>query len=85
MMKMRNGLTVIETPQSAASRALARLDRRLPSPMAVLQVVGRTLICWQRRINDRRKLAEMDSDLLKDIGVSRAEALNEADKPFWKS
>ena len=84
-MKTRNGLTVIETPQSAAARALARLDRRLPSPAVVLQAAWRVLLCWQRRINDRRQLAELDDGLLKDIGVSRAEAEAESWKPFWKA
>ncbi len=32
----------------------------------------------------RRMLAQMPDYLLKDIGVSRAEALHEANKPFWK-
>jgi uncharacterized protein YjiS (DUF1127 family) len=31
------------------------------------------------------KIAERTDDyLLKDIGVSRAEAFREADKPFWR-
>lgn len=83
-MKTQNCTSTIETPTSAAARALARLERRLPSPAAVLQAVWRTLLCWQRRANDRRRLAEMGDDLLKDIGISRVDAQAEARKPFWR-
>jgi uncharacterized protein YjiS (DUF1127 family) len=42
------------------------------------------LLAWQTRTNDRRQLADMDSRLLADIGLSRADALKEASKPFWR-
>jgi uncharacterized protein YjiS (DUF1127 family) len=32
----------------------------------------------------RRALAALDSQLLNDIGVSKADAVREARKPFWK-
>jgi|GEM_PF-5542944 len=32
----------------------------------------------------RRLLSQMSEDQLNDIGISRAEALKEASKPFWK-
>ena len=32
----------------------------------------------------RRQLLALDSRALKDIGISRADALAEARKPFWK-
>jgi uncharacterized protein YjiS (DUF1127 family) len=46
-----------------------------------------TIHTWIERSRQRqalRKLAERDDYLLKDIGVSQAEALHEAAKPFWK-
>ena len=47
----------------------------------------RTLAVWIDRSHQRRQLgelAELNDYLLKDIGVSREEALREAEKPFWR-
>jgi uncharacterized protein YjiS (DUF1127 family) len=47
----------------------------------------RTLGFWIDRSRQRKQLgelAELNDYLLKDIGVSRAEALREAEKPFWR-
>jgi uncharacterized protein YjiS (DUF1127 family) len=47
----------------------------------------RTLGFWIDRSRQRRQLgelAELNSYLLKDIGVSREEAMREAEKPFWQ-
>lgn len=46
----------------------------------------RTLGFWIDRSRQRKQLgelAELNDYLLKDIGVSREEALREAEKPFW--
>ena len=37
-----------------------------------------------RRHAQRRALVALDDDMLKDIGLSRAEAWQEASKPFWQ-
>jgi uncharacterized protein YjiS (DUF1127 family) len=42
------------------------------------------MLLWQRRANGRRQLAAMDARMLADIGVTRAAAEREANKPFWK-
>jgi uncharacterized protein YjiS (DUF1127 family) len=36
------------------------------------------------RSQQRQALAQLDDDHLKDIGVTRQEAITEARKPFWK-
>lgn len=43
-----------------------------------------TLLRWQERHAQRRALLALDDDMLKDIGLSRAEAWQEASKPFWQ-
>ena len=39
---------------------------------------------WRRRLRDRRALAAMSDRSLRDIGLTRYDALHEADKPFWR-
>jgi uncharacterized protein YjiS (DUF1127 family) len=38
-----------------------------------------------RRHRSRRKIVHLDQHLLKDIGLSLAEAEAEANKPFWRA
>ncbi|HZB91256.1 MAG TPA: DUF1127 domain-containing protein [Stellaceae bacterium] len=47
----------------------------------LLGVVGQ----WRRRARDRAELARFDERSLRDIGVSPAQARDEADKPFWRA
>ena len=44
-----------------------------------------TVVAWQQRYEMRRHLLEMEDRLLDDIGMSRAQARLEADKPFWRA
>lgn len=39
---------------------------------------------YRQRHRSRRSLMVLDDRLLKDIGLSRADALRESRKPFWK-
>lgn len=50
------------------------------------QSIGRAfrlIETWLDVSRQRRRLAAMDDRMLKDIGISRASANNEARKPFW--
>lgn len=42
------------------------------------------LAVWFERSRQRRALAKLDDRMLRDIGVSRADANREAEKPFWR-
>jgi uncharacterized protein YjiS (DUF1127 family) len=42
-----------------------------------------TLLRWQELARQRRALLKMDDRMLKDIGVSRADAVREAGRRFW--
>ncbi len=48
-----------------------------------LLITGR-LKLWLHNLRSRHQLAQMDTSALKDLGLSRADALNEAEKPFWR-
>jgi len=39
---------------------------------------------WKERSRQRKALTQLSPYLLKDIGVSRSDAINEVQKPFWK-
>ena len=40
---------------------------------------------WQDRMRQRHQLAEMDDYMLRDIGLSRADAERESRKHFWRA
>ena len=39
---------------------------------------------WIERARQRRALAGLDDQMLRDIGITRVEAAREAEKPFWR-
>ncbi|MHA1152833.1 MAG: DUF1127 domain-containing protein [Alphaproteobacteria bacterium] len=43
-----------------------------------------TLLTWQRRADERNRLATFDARLLRDMGISEADAAHEAAIPFWR-
>ncbi|MEZ5864906.1 MAG: DUF1127 domain-containing protein [Geminicoccaceae bacterium] len=65
---------------SFGHHSLAEAAQR-PVGLADLMVwLGRCML----RSRGRSSLAELDDRLLSDIGVSRAEARRESNKPFWR-
>ncbi|MGH6891151.1 MAG: DUF1127 domain-containing protein [Dongiaceae bacterium] len=51
----------------------------------VLDRIVETPITWLERARERRQLASLSDDMLKDIGVSRADVEQVVEKPFWKA
>jgi uncharacterized protein YjiS (DUF1127 family) len=41
------------------------------------------IVIWQDRAEQRHALGALNERMLKDIGVSHADAYKEARKPFW--
>ena len=39
---------------------------------------------WRELYRQRRALLALDDAMLKDIGISRVDALQEGNKPFWR-
>jgi len=60
-----------------------RPRRRQPSHATRVTVWQHAAAMWQRH-RSRQRIAGLDADMLKDIGVSFAEAEAEANKPFWR-
>lgn len=55
----------------------------LTGARGVLVGIVETLLRWQELSVQRRQLLELDAHMLKDIGISRADAVREAKRPFW--
>lgn len=41
-------------------------------------------LIWLERARQRRQLAELSDHMLRDIGLTRADAWAESEKPFWR-
>ena len=65
----QTGAATFLTPRLRRSRPHAALD---------------FLSVWHERSLQRRALRALEAHELADIGISRADALREADKPFWR-
>lgn len=53
------------------------------SAARTLGQLARAVATWRKRARQRRDLAEMSPEMLRDIGISRSAARAEASKPFW--
>jgi len=60
---------------------------RLPFRGVSIYALGQRLFHrvrrWQIVAWERRQLAAMSDDMLKDIGMSRADVAQESERPFW--
>jgi uncharacterized protein YjiS (DUF1127 family) len=59
--------------------SLQSTSRRRATPTIV-----ETIELWLERRRQRRGLLALSDHMLKDVGISRADAVGEASKPFWR-
>jgi uncharacterized protein YjiS (DUF1127 family) len=64
-------------PARTAVRKCERPASHLRRALAVFHI-------WRQRLRDRRALMLMDERSLRDLGLTRYDALYEARKPFWR-
>ena len=72
----------------ARDRRGARGARRLPAsglPGRALSAGSARLLLWQERATQRHRLSMIDGDVLRDVGLWRADLAPEICKPFWRS
>ena len=64
-----------------------QLNRRslLKAGFNLMQRALDMLLTWQERERQRRQLMTLDTRILSDMGMSRADAVAEYGKPFWRS
>ena len=72
--------TVIPTTAPAlAPRAWLRTG------VTLAQRAWDTVLMWQERELQRGQLMTLDARILTDMGINRADAVAEYEKPFWRS
>jgi uncharacterized protein YjiS (DUF1127 family) len=78
----------IAAVNSFTSRNAAATSRHHDGADTVRPGWGTRFLSWysqcSERSRQRQALAELDDHFLKDIGVTRQQAITEAAKPFWK-
>ncbi|WP_345774495.1 DUF1127 domain-containing protein [Pontibacterium granulatum] len=57
------------------------MNRRMAKRLSRIVETGG---CWYARYRQRRHLLALDDRMLKDIGLTRALAQHEGNKPFWR-
>lgn len=72
---------MLQSTNTASSGASARSEGGVARAVVAL---FDTVAEWTERRRQRRALEALPDHLLHDIGLSRADAVNEADKPFWR-
>ncbi|MCZ6730905.1 MAG: DUF1127 domain-containing protein [SAR324 cluster bacterium] len=71
-----------------ASQVLYNLNpnfRPLSYVSSLLRAAGEELALWFERSRQRRHLISLDERLLKDIGLTSAQAYQEYRKPVWRA
>jgi uncharacterized protein YjiS (DUF1127 family) len=68
----------------ACSQTVARHRTALDDLSDAAQSLVATLRTWRQRMRERDQLSRLDNRMLSDIGLSRAEAVYLASKPFWR-
>ena len=81
-MTMTHGHLNSATKNAAANTPAGRTGRFWT---AAIEPVARHLATWSYRRRSRQHLQAMDDHMLSDIGLSRDEAFDEGQKPFWRA
>jgi uncharacterized protein YjiS (DUF1127 family) len=74
-------LAATAAPPFFGSRPRARLGWTLGRSLALM---AQAASAWHERARQRRALMQLSDHMLRDIGIARAEAVREGDKPFWR-
>jgi uncharacterized protein YjiS (DUF1127 family) len=78
-------IDVATRPQSSAPAVKANVLRSIAGAAArALWGMLDILLTWQDNARQRHELLALDDYMLKDIGISRAQADLEGSKPFWR-
>lgn len=65
--------------------AVALPDRNRATVGSTVLRAFESVLLWRERARSRRALLGMDDRMLSDIGIDRATARSEGDRPFWQA
>jgi uncharacterized protein YjiS (DUF1127 family) len=77
-------LTSPSLPGQPAGQHVHSILRAVGSLAERVRAAGNTLAVWHRRHRDRRHLANLQCQMLRDIGLSFSDVEAEIAKPFWQ-
>jgi len=69
----------VGTPACGPSFGSARSDKL----SGLIRRVSATFRLWRQNVRSRHELLRLNERELKDIGLTRCDALYEANRPFW--
>jgi uncharacterized protein YjiS (DUF1127 family) len=75
-------MTALALPTPAPRTSAATKAGAAPRP-GVPALIARRLAAWAELRRQRRRLLAMSDHMLRDLGLSRADAEGEATRPFW--
>ena len=71
--------------QSNTVNTLAYLQSRQLTPVAKVAIyIAAVAVSWAERRRSRIALGNLDDHQLRDIGITREQACDEASRPFWQ-
>ena len=70
--------------RSWANLGNACAGRDVRSWVSAVRRAARVVSIWHERARQRRQLHLLSDHMLRDIGLTRADLLAEASKPFWQ-
>ena len=68
----------------AARNMLTQTSQSMPVLAHWAMTAAVYLIAWDHRHRSRKVLGQLQDHMLRDIGLTSASAVTEAEKPFWK-
>jgi uncharacterized protein YjiS (DUF1127 family) len=79
-----NGLSDVRLTLHSQELAAGHKDTARNARKCDVSGMSRWDLFW-RRVHTRKALLRLTPDQLKDIGLTRAQALEEGVKPFWRT
>lgn len=65
------------------SRSELRIEANVRKDISLFARAIARIHLWMELSRQRRELAQLSDEMLKDIGLSRVDALRMANRPFW--